>query len=66
MPKLDQIKTTIETLSPEEVRRLGEWLEELEGRLFDEAIERDAKAGKLDKVLNKVRANLRADRGEDF
>ena len=66
MTKLDQIKTTIEALSPDEVRRLSEWLEELAGRLFDEAIERDAKAGKLDMVLDKVRANLRADRGEDF
>lgn len=66
MTKLEQIKSTIETLSPEEVRRLGEWLEDLEGRLFDDTIERDAKSGKLDHVLEKVRANMRSDRGEDF
>lgn len=62
MTKLDQIKSSIEALSPEEVRRLGEWLEDLEGRLFDEAIERDAKSGKLDHLAQQALADHKAGR----
>ncbi len=66
MTKLEQIKSSIEALAPEEVAKLREWLDELDARLFDERIERDAKAGKLDKLAAEARANLKAGRGEEF
>jgi hypothetical protein len=47
MTKLEQIQSSIEKLSAEEIAKLRDWLDELEARLFDEKIERDAKAGKL-------------------
>ena len=50
MTKLEQIQSSIEKLSVEEIAELRDWLDELDGRLFDEKIERDAKAGKLDKL----------------
>ena len=50
MTKLETIQADIEQLSPSEVARLCAWLDELNERLFDEAIERDAKSGKLDKL----------------
>ena len=56
MTKLDHIQSSIEQLSPEEVARLSEWLGKFNGRQFDEAIERDAKAGKLDALADKVLA----------
>ena len=69
MTKIEQIQSSIEQLSPEEIAELREWLEELDARRFDEKIERDAKSGKLDK-LDKLaagaRSNLMAGRGEEF
>jgi hypothetical protein len=52
-------------LSAEEIAELREWLEELDARLFDEKIERDAKSGKLDKLAAQARSNLKAGRGEE-
>ena len=46
--------------------KLRDWLEEFDARLFDEKIERDATAGKLDKLADEARANLKAGRGEEF
>jgi hypothetical protein len=66
MTKLEQIQSSIETLTAEEIAQLREWLAELDARLFDERIERDAKAGKLDKLAAEARANLKARRGVDF
>ena len=50
MTKLEQIQASIETLEVSEIARLRDWLAELDARLFDEKIERDAKAGKLDRL----------------
>jgi hypothetical protein len=66
MTKLEQIQSSIEKLSVEEIAELRDWLDELDGRLFDEKIERDAKAGKLDKLAEKARANLKAGLGKEF
>ena len=59
MTKLEQIQSTIEQLTPTEIARLREWLDELNERLFDEQIERDAKDGKLDKLAEKALAEHR-------
>ncbi len=66
MTKLEQIQSSIEKLSAEEIAKLRDWLDELDARLFDEKIEHDAKAGKLDKLAKEARANLKAGRGEEF
>ena len=66
MTKLEQIQSSIETLTPEEIAKLREWLDELGERLFDERIERDAKAGKLDKLAEEALANLKARRRVEF
>jgi hypothetical protein len=54
MTKLEEIEAAVTQLSPEELRTFRAWLDELEERLFDEKIERDAKAGKLDKLAAKA------------
>ena len=64
MGKIEHIQKSIEELSPKEVAKLRIWVEELEGRLFDEAIERDAKAGKLDKIIAEVKARHAAGQRE--
>ncbi len=48
MTKLEDIEKAVEQLSPEELARFRQWFEELQARLWDEQIERDAKAGRLD------------------
>jgi ribosomal protein L29 len=54
MGKIDAITAAIEELSEAERAELRAWLDELEERLFDERIERDAKAGKLDKFAQEA------------
>ena len=66
MTKIEQIQSSIVQLSAEEIAELREWLEELDAHLFDEKIERDAKSGKLDKLVADARSNLKAGRGEEF
>jgi hypothetical protein len=56
----------VEQLSPKELAKFRAWFEEFEARLFDAKIERDAKAGKLDKLMAEARANHEAGRREEF
>jgi hypothetical protein len=66
MTKIEDIEKAVELLSPEDLARFREWFEEFEARLFDDKIERDAKAGKLDKLIAEARANHAAGRREEF
>ena len=66
MSKIEDIQKAVEQLSPEELAKFREWLEEFEARVWDEQIERDLKSGKLDKILAEVRANDEAGLGEEF
>ena len=62
MSNIDQIKAAITTLPEDEIVRLREWLAELDAARFDEKIERDAAAGKLDAMIDAARANAKAGR----
>ena len=66
MTKMEAIKRAVEQLSPKELARFRVWFEEFEARLFDAKIERDVKAGKLDKLIAEARANHKAGRREEF
>jgi hypothetical protein len=66
MSKIDDIQKAVEQLSPEDLAKFRGWFEEFEARLWDEQIERDLKAGKLDKLLAEARANLEAGIGEEL
>ena len=66
MTKLEKIEKAVEALTPEELGKLRAWIEEYQERLFDEAIERDAKAGKLDKLAAKAIADDKAGRTRDY
>jgi hypothetical protein len=66
MTKIEEIEKAIEQLSPAELAELRAWFEELDERVFDEKIERDARAGKLDKLVAEARANHAAGRREEF
>jgi hypothetical protein len=66
MTKIEDIEKAVEQLSPEELAKFREWFEEFDGRVFDAKIERDAKAGKLDKLMAEARANHAVGRREEF
>ena len=66
MTKLESIEKAVEALSAEELARFRTWFEEFQERQFDEAIERDAKAGKLDKLAAKAIADDKAGRTSDL
>jgi len=48
MSKVEKLEKQIESLSPEDLSKLRAWFFELDARLWDQQIEADAKAGKLD------------------
>ena len=54
MTKLEEIEGAVAQLSPADLKKLRAWLDELDERLFDGKIERDAKSGKLDKLAAKA------------
>jgi len=66
MTKLEEIEAAVAKLSPAELKKLRAWLDELEERLFDEKIERDAKAGKLDKLEANALEDYKAGRIKDL
>lgn len=66
MTKLEDIEAAVANLSPADLKKLRAWLDELEERLFDEQIARDAKAGKLDKLEAEALEDHRAGRVKDL
>jgi hypothetical protein len=64
MTKLEDIEAAIAGLSPRELARLRAWFEEFDARVFDEKIERDANAGKLDHLAAEALAEHKAGRSK--
>ena len=66
MTKIEDIEKAVEQLSAEELAKFRTWFEEFDAGVFDAKIERDAKAGKLDKLMAEAHANHAAGRREEF
>ena len=66
MTKIESAKEAVTQLSAEELEQFRLWFEEFEEQLFDERIERDIKAGKLDKLADEALAKDRAGRTRDL
>jgi hypothetical protein len=62
MTSIEKIKVEITALPEAEIAALRAWLDELAEAKFDEAIERDAKAGRLDALMAEAEANYKAGR----
>ena len=62
MTKLEDIEKAVTKLSEPERKKLRAFLDELEADAWDAQIERDAKAGKLDKLEAEARADYKAGR----
>ena len=59
---IDELEQALTKLSRKERERLRLLLEEMDAGEFDAKIERDAKSGKLDKLVEKSEADFRTGR----
>lgn len=66
MSTVHEIEAAISKLKPEEIRDVGTWLDELREELWDRQIEADAKAGRLDKLMEEAKRDYRAGKGTPF
>lgn len=66
MTTAEDIEKAIEQLAPLELARFRAWFETFDAEQFDAAIERDARAGKLDVLADEARAAHRAGRSRDL
>jgi hypothetical protein len=62
MSTVAEIESAIKKLKPEDVWRVGDWLDELREELWDKQIEADAKSGKLDKLMEEAKQDYLAGR----
>jgi hypothetical protein len=66
MSTVAEIEEAIKQLPPEKIWQVGNWFDEYRERLFDEQIEADAKAGRLDQMIAKAKADYRAGKARPF
>jgi hypothetical protein len=66
MTTIEEIEKAVAELTPEQLAKFRAWFDEYQERMFDEQIERDAKAGKLDKLISRARENHQSGRREEF
>ena len=66
MTTIEEIEKAVADLTPEQFAKFRAWFDEFQARMFDEQIERDAKSGKLDKLISRARKNHDAGRREEF
>ena len=66
MRKVEQLERQIEDLSPEDLSKLRAWFFELDARLWDQQIEADSKAGKLDGLIAEALADYSAGKAREI
>jgi hypothetical protein len=62
MSTVQEIETAIQKLKPQEIHEVADWLQELREELWDKQIQADAKAGKLDKLMEEAKQDYLAGR----
>ncbi len=62
MTSVEEIRSAIRQLPPDEAAKLLAWLEEYAAVEWDGEIERDAQSGKLDTLANEALDDLKAGR----
>ncbi len=66
MTTVDDIKEAVSKLAPSELARFRAWFEAFEETRFDQKIERDAKAGKLDGLAEEALKDFRDGRAREI
>ncbi|MEH2107132.1 hypothetical protein [Nostoc sp.] len=62
MNSLPEIEAAIMQLSKGEMRDLSNWLQEYLNDTWDKQIEADAKSGRLDRLIQRAKADIEANR----
>ena len=60
MNALEHLEQQVLQLSSEDLEKFRVWFLELDHQLWDKEIEADFRAGKLDRLINEARAELKA------
>jgi hypothetical protein len=60
MTKLEKIEQDIAALDPRDVRKLADWIENYKAELWDNQMMEDAKAGKLNQLIENARQEIAA------
>ena len=63
---IEDLEKAVATLSPDQFARFREWFEAFDAARFDEKIERDAKAGKLDRLAEQALADYAQGRAREL
>ena len=66
MTTLEDIEKAVLELSVEQLSKFRAWFEQFEAARFDQSIERDAKAGRLDELAEQALADFRAGRAREL
>jgi hypothetical protein len=66
MSNVEQIESAILNLGSEEFRRLMEWLADLDQRRWDEQLEHDVAAGRLESLAAEAIADYEAGRTKEI
>jgi hypothetical protein len=56
---IEDVEKAVATLPPDQLAKFRDWFEAFDDARFDEKIERDAKAGKLDRLAVQALADFR-------
>jgi F0F1-type ATP synthase membrane subunit b/b' len=62
MSTVQEIETAIQKLKPQVIHEVADWLQELREELWDKQIDADAKAGRLDKLMEEAKQDYLAGR----
>jgi hypothetical protein len=66
MTKIETLEKEIEQLSPQELRAFRPWFAEFDAELWDQELERDVAAGKLDRLADAAVAAHKRGEGRDI
>ena len=66
MTKIESLEKEIAMLSPLELRDLRRWFADFDAELWDQELERDVAAGKLDQLADAAVAAHKRGEGRDF
>ena len=66
MTTVETAEQIVEQMSPGELARFRQWFAEFDGKAWDEQIEADANAGKLDALAEEALAEYRAGKATEI
>ena len=61
---IEDLEKAVATLPPDQLAKFRDWFEAFDAARFDEKIERDAKAGRLDRLAEQALADIRQGRAK--